>query len=556
MNNKKLFFTISLLFNLLIINNVFSQKFIVSDFKELTTDISAREHKVLDVNDEPCALIKIYTSFKNLTIEGNRGVEKTEQHKGVLWIWVAQGTRQLKISNDNMPMLPYYFKSGLKASTVYSIELSSDQLFSIVINTHSIPASVTINSKTYKTNETIAGLPKGEYVIHISTLGYNSLTDTIQVSKEKLFFSYKLKKVKQNVLTITTIPYRCLLFIDGEQIGYTNFSGYYYPDKYHIQISKADYSTIDTTIIFDPLIQGTFNFKLTKNIGWVSASSLPPGIIAIDGKYKTTNYVKLNADKLHELIIKKPYYKTYKETFKLTRGDTLDKTITLEKKKGQLSFIIKPDTTQITLTDRFKLETKWTGNKVIDLPIGAFQLEATAKGYYKLDTAFVIKEDKHEYLTYSLNPKKFSTVGAGFFSMLFPGAGQYYTQRNTTGTLYLITTLSLAGATGYMYMQTENQTDTYLKAQEEYKNETNTDLIPQKRKTMDDAYKKYTNLEKQRNMLLYTTAGIYLFNIIDAVVFAKHYAPILPKNISDNFHFNIGATPKLNSANFLVSYKF
>jgi len=81
-------------------------------------------------------------------------------------------------------------------------------------------------------------------------------------------------------------------------------------------------------------------------------------------------------------------------------------------------------------------------------------------------------------------------------------------------------------------------------------------LIPEKRKAMDDAYDKYTDLSGQRDMLLYATVGVYVLNIIDAVVFAHHYKPILPKDVGDKLHFNIGTDPTFSSASVFLSYKF
>lgn len=76
MRLNKVIFALVLLFSLLNTTNIFAQKLIVSNYKHHPTDISAREYEVMDINDEPCALIKIYTGFKGLKVDGNRGVEK------------------------------------------------------------------------------------------------------------------------------------------------------------------------------------------------------------------------------------------------------------------------------------------------------------------------------------------------------------------------------------------------------------------------------------------------------------------------------------------------
>ena len=99
-------------------SQLFGQELSVKNFKENITDISARENQVLDVNGDPCALIKIYTGVKGLEIDGNRGVEKKDERSGVVWVWLPEGTRQLKISKERMPMLVYPLPMELKKSTV------------------------------------------------------------------------------------------------------------------------------------------------------------------------------------------------------------------------------------------------------------------------------------------------------------------------------------------------------------------------------------------------------------------------------------------------------
>lgn len=535
---------------------IFGQKLVVNNFQKIPTDISAREHKVTDINDEACALLKIYTGLKDLKIDGNMGVEKTEQRPGVLWVWVNHGTRQLKISKDNMPMLPFYIPSALDESTVYSFELTTDELFSIVINTQNVEAAVTIKTEKYKSNMPITDLPAGQYIISISAFGYVPIKDTIQVDKKNLFFKYILKEAKQSVLTITTSPKNCILFINGEQIGLTDYSRHHYPGDYKLRISAQDYLSLDTNIVFDPLKQNTFNFTLTRSVGWLNVKSTPTASIVVDGKTAYSDNIKLSARTPHQLKITKPLYNDYFETFNITANDTSVKNIVLEKISGQFSFIIEPKSTPVKIIDRHNIETNWIGETVKDLPIGKYQLEARKKGYKKLETTFTIITNENKHLSLALKPKKFSRLGAGVLSMLLPGTGQYYSQRNGVGTLYLITTGSLAAATGILNMNANHLSETYLDAQESYRNETDPFFIDSRREDMDRAYEKYLDANDQKNTFLYITAGVYILNVIDAIVFAKRHKPDLKNGITDNFKFKVGTNPKLSSAGFYVSYKF
>ncbi|MDA3893902.1 MAG: PEGA domain-containing protein [Salinivirgaceae bacterium] len=545
--------------SLLNTTNVLAQKLIVSSYKELSTDISAREHEVSDVNDEPCALIKIYTGFTGLKIDGNRGVEKTQQQPGCLWVWVGQGTRQIKISLEGYPMLPYYFTNGLKSSNVYSIELNSDQLFSITVNTFQIEADVTLKDKKHKSNQPIENLAEGEYTIMVTKIGYKTVYDTITVNSKSIFFSYELERTKQSIMKVNTNPTGSLILIDGEVVGNSPFQGHYFPGEHRIQISLTDYASLDTTVLFEPEKTGGFTFNLRKNVGWISVLTYPTeATISIDGKVTTEKSVKLNADKNHELVVSKAYYRDYNEVFRVTSNETLTKTVSLKLAEGQLSFIVEPQTTHIKTIDRNKEERSWQGNKVIDLPTGKYALEAKVKGYKPYETEFTIAKDKKEYLRYNMEAKKLSYASAGIFSMLMPGTGQFYTQRNKVGTAFMVSTLAAAGATGYLFLTTFLQSNTYTDARDAYSNSTDPNAIPNLRTTMKNEYNKYNNMVAQRNMVMYIAGGLYVLNIIDAVVFAKYHDPnrVKKNDVSDRLRFNVGPGPDMKSGGFYVSYNF
>lgn len=546
-------------------SQLFGQELSVKNFKENITDISARENQVLDVNGDPCALVKIYTGVKGLEIDGNRGIEKKDERSGVVWVWLPEGTRQLKISKEGMPMFVYPLPMELKKSTVYSFELSSDQLFSVIINTGDVDADVFINDGTFKTNTTIAGLPEEKYPIRIEKLGYLVIEDTIAVNQSNLYFAYTLEHSKQDVLKINSDPDGAVVLIDGEHVGFTNFSGYRFPGEYHLQITRKDYLTIDTTIVFDPEIQSTFSFKIIKNTGWLKTIIFPTGSnIAIDGVFVLPGIKEINAGLGHNIIVNKLRYRTFSEAFEVPRGDTLLINVTLKHEQGDFSFVIDPDDADINLAkeviaiavdNEFK-EKKWNGNTQITMPAGRYSLEAKRKGYLKVDTTFMINDAKTAYLYMTLPPKKLKRGSAIVLSVLFPGMGQFYSQRNGAGAGYFTAGLLGSAASGYYFLLTESLAKDYNAAKSAYLNELNIGSIPLKREEMDNAYQSYQDAVKMRDLCIGITAGIWFVNIVDAAVFVKMYKPFLQGSIGNKGNYRLAASPGINTVGASFSIRF
>ncbi len=528
------------------------------------TDVSARENQVLDVNGDPCALIKIYTGLSNVEISGNRGVEKEELRTGVIWAWVPEGTTQLKLSVEGMPMLAYPLPMELERSTVYSLELKSDQLFPIVVNTGDVEADLWINDGKNQTNSTVPDLPPGEYPIRIEKLGYHTLYDTITVNSSNLYFTYALERTRQDILKINSKPKKAILLLDGEHVGYTDFSGYFFPGEYRLQISLKDYQTIDTTIVFDPDVQNIFEFELLRNTGWLETKIIPPGTqVIIDGEQSVQKVVELNARTAHNIQVAKPRYRIFSETFSIPRGDTLSMDIELEPQMGDLSFVSVPEDAGIKMVkknitlniDQSFRELEWKGSRQMYIPVGEYTLEASMKGYLEKDTTFVVADAKTIFLSMSLKTKRFNRTSAFFLSTLFPGLGQFYAQRGVASGFFLFAGLVGSAATGYTIYQAEELARSYTDAREAYKGETVVSLIDNKRTDMDDKWQSYQDAVQIRDICIGVTAGVWFLNMIDAVAFAKFHEAV-PSGQIGNTTYRITPSAGFNSLGASLDVRF
>ncbi len=549
--HKKVFIYIVFLIIFIFSSKVFSQEFIAKNFKELPTDISARSNQVLDVNDEPCALVKIYTALNNLKISGNMGVEKVEIKDGVVWVYVPRGTRQLKISKDGMPMLPFTLPKGLEKSTVYSFTLITNQSLAISINTPGVDANVEINGLTFKTNRPIPDLEEGEYSIKITCLGYLSIYDTITIDIENNDYTYNLDRTKKAKLTISSLPNECEIFINDEYIGNTDFTGMFFADIFRITLKKKNYLIIDTVIEFNPKIQSDFNFVLNKNIAYAEFEVTPPeAFVYINGELVSEKKIELEAGVNHELIIKDEQYRTYIETFTIERNATTKKVITLAKQSGKVSLAIEPANAKVILVHEDGSTYKWKGNKTQELPIGSYKLNISNKGYNTRKTSLIISDNRTVNYERDLGVKSVVRARTGFYSALVPGLGQFHSQRNIAGAAFMTSTLGLASAAIYFNSQAKKLGDTYTQAQDAYKNETDAINIEASRAQVDNAWSDYEKAYKQRDQFVNAALTVYLINIIDAIIFSKYHSPDKKRNI------DIGCFSNPYGSGVTLTYKF
>lgn len=120
---RKLLFII---FCAMTLQNVSAQTQIkVRSLKELVTDLAARTNVRNDLNDSPCALIKVQYPFPDVVFEGNV-VGSTDFKHNEYWVYVPDGTKRLKIHIPGHPTLTVEFADFLIPSAKKNVTYSMD----------------------------------------------------------------------------------------------------------------------------------------------------------------------------------------------------------------------------------------------------------------------------------------------------------------------------------------------------------------------------------------------------------------------------------------------
>lgn len=92
----KKFCLFTMLFSVLMFADVAAQEIQVKSFQKLERDLTARTRPRLDLNDNPCALIKIETTGRDFEFEGNV-IGAPLYRKGEVQVYVTQGCRRLTL---------------------------------------------------------------------------------------------------------------------------------------------------------------------------------------------------------------------------------------------------------------------------------------------------------------------------------------------------------------------------------------------------------------------------------------------------------------------------
>ena len=69
---------------------------------QATNDLSASQHRRVDRNNKPCALVKVQLAAADVTFEGNV-IPPVEYKGGEYWVYMTQGSKELRVKHRAMP---------------------------------------------------------------------------------------------------------------------------------------------------------------------------------------------------------------------------------------------------------------------------------------------------------------------------------------------------------------------------------------------------------------------------------------------------------------------
>ena len=176
------------IFGIILCLGTSAQELKVKSFSLSATDISAQTQPRKDLNDEPCALIKVQLVGDILDVEGN--VIKPLVKKGnETWVYMTHGSQQMKVlTKDYLPIMVNFSNFGInqvEKNKTYVLILSKpgggveavmQQCQSLIIKYSPSTATVLVDNKMVRGSKGVARttLPVGQHSYIVACDGYES----------------------------------------------------------------------------------------------------------------------------------------------------------------------------------------------------------------------------------------------------------------------------------------------------------------------------------------------------------------------------------------------
>lgn len=313
--------------------NLSAQELTIRSFRQ-SNDIIARIDERKDLNNQPCALIKVQVALKDVKFEGSvigEPLYKTSEY----WVYVPQGKQTLRIKHPNyLPLemkLPYGDEvKELQSNRVYMLtlvlpgasnapEAAASTSGGIMLNVVPANAKVTIDGIARPLGENgscLAMLSDGEHEYTVSAEGYTTKTETFTIKSQPIQRSVQLERDIAS-LSIETDIDGAEIMVNGERKGSVSWKGQLSSGPVEISIMKTGYKPYRQTIALKTNENKVIRISLKDlevTTGSVRVSCNVEGAsVYVDDEYKGTTpgeFRRIPTGK-HQLKVTKDGYDNY-----------------------------------------------------------------------------------------------------------------------------------------------------------------------------------------------------------------------------------------------------
>ena len=341
---RSLFF----IFGILLCLGIYSQELKVKSFTLAATDISAQTQQRKDLNDEPCALVKVQFVGDSLDVEGN--VIKPLVKKGnETWAYMTHGSQQMKVlTKDYLPImvdLSNYGISQVEKNKTYVLVLTKPvggaepvdaggNFYALSVQPKN--AMLTIDGVLQPSSsdgEYSAMLPYGTHTYKVEAGGYISKSGSFTVSSGDMTpISVSLLSAMASVSITCSTP-AVSLYVDKKAVGNSPWSGSLKEGMHLVEVRKSGYRSQQKTIQLtqQQKLDATFG-ELVAIQGNLSVNYKPFGAdVYVDGKKLGQSPRVFNGLLVgnHQVEVRKDGYATDRKTVAISEGQTASITGTL-----------------------------------------------------------------------------------------------------------------------------------------------------------------------------------------------------------------------------------
>jgi formylglycine-generating enzyme required for sulfatase activity len=371
----------------LIYAQTFPNEFELRSFQRNPNDLTARVNERKDINDQSCAVIKVYTDVPGLRFNANLGIEGNVAYSdGVYTIYVSPGERRLQIYAEGF--LPFVFNiperiESLMVYDLYLVSLKEPQVQTLPVAIRFTPddAELYINDEPREKSLTYS-LALGQHSLRIVKEGFQPIEETITVNEQNIFFEYTLQRQPDAALQIETIPAGATVFLDDVNLGASPVAVFYKPGVYPIRIVKDGYVTIENQTLEVKLPQTRQSYTLEENVGYITINTHSGATVYFnDQLISDPENVKL-PPQLVRIKVTMPKAETLEQQVVLRRNDRLTLDIYPDVQTATLQIAVTPFDAKIELTGDAGEKFSAEGMKIFEnIPIGTYTIKVSATGH-------------------------------------------------------------------------------------------------------------------------------------------------------------------------------
>ena len=150
--------------------------------------------------------------------------------------------------------------------------------------------------------------------------------------------------------------------------------------------------------------------------------------------------------------------------------------------------------------------------------IGNYQIIAIKPGYEKRKFDYFFRGSENGVMKIRLFPK--TAVKAGLRSLVFPGWGQYYSERKTSGIVISLINIGVSLGTLVSHREYEHAVSDYKAALDNYNRyKKDYDLYNKYWNVVAERHKKADDVFEKRQTWLYITGSLWIYNFLDSILF-------------------------------------
>jgi len=393
-----------------------ANEFVVKSFVLAQNDISAIQHKRLDVNDEVAAIVKVQTDLSGLFFDSNLNiVGDIEESPGEYLVYLSPGEKMLHIKKNGFIPLNYVIPQAIQSGKVYVLILTSKEPVThnqdlsqklaefVIIDSKPQGASIYIDDKFLGFTPMEKPMNEGFYTVSLQLPNYYPYSQKIEVLANKQAKIFAELDPKFGHLEIESEPVSgASIILNGKTLDQKTPciveelpSG-----KYEVGLQKKFYEPAFADILIEEGKTEKINLLMNPAYGILNITTNEKTKIFLDDKYIATGkYLDTITPGLHLISLNQKNH--YPETHQVfaANGKTEKLTFELKPITGTLSIVSNPSGANIYVDG---LKVGKTPKFVRDLIIGIHQIKLEAADHAPSAFDVLIEENKITEINHSL----------------------------------------------------------------------------------------------------------------------------------------------------------